>query len=180
MSKLKNNYTMGAAMDYCKRGKYIIVIAGILGGIFPYFPPYYLGFDPRFEEQIPPFFLYLTIYYMVYIGVLGKMTDNRRKLRKITTEKAILLGCPIEIASMGGRASNSYSTTVMVNEPMLALLRQLGADDEVQWQEESLALQEPFVEKFSMGSGTSAKFLGKNIPHFDKARKIGQVPDVSS
>lgn len=180
MSKLKDNYTMGEAIDFCKRGKITVKLAGVIGAIFPFFPPYYLGFDPRFEEQIVPFYLYLGIYYVLFIGVLGRMTDKQEKARKITAEKAILLGCPIEIKSMGGKASNSYRTTVMVNEKMLALLRDLRVNDKPKWQEEDLALAEPFVEKYNLGSGTSAKFLGKNIPHFDEARKIGTIPDIPS
>lgn len=178
MAKMKGNYTMGQAMDYCKRGKISLKVIGVLGAFFPFFPPYFLGFDPRFEEQVPIFYLYLGIYYILFIGILGRMADQQSKLGKIVAEKAILMGCPIEIKPMGGKASNSYRTTVMVNEAMLAQLRELKLEghNEMQGAEKSLA--EPFVEKFSIGSGTSAKFLAKNIPHFEKARKIGDIPDV--
>lgn len=180
MAKLKGNYTMGQAMDYCKSGKVSTKLLALVGAIFPYFPPYYLGFDPRFADQVPIFYFYLGIYYILYIAVLGKITDKHGKTRKIIAEKAILLGCPIEVKSVGGKASNSYSTTVMVNAEMREKLRQLGVEDHIDLQKEAMALAEPFVEKFSMGAGTSAKFLSKNIPHYDKARKIGEIPNVPS
>lgn len=180
MAKLKGNYTMGQALDYCKRGKISTKVIGVLGAFFPFFPPYYMGFDPRFEEQIPMFYLYLGVYYILFIGILGKMTDKQSKLWKIMAEKAILLGCPIELKPMGAKASNSYRTTVLVNEAMLAVLRNLCVEDYIKMEKEDLAMAEPFVVTFSIGSGTSARFLAKNIPHYDIARKIGDNPEIPS
>lgn len=180
MAKLKGNYTMGYAMDYCNRGKLSTKLIALVGAIFPYFPPYYMGFDTRFVDQVPIFYFYLGIYYILYLGFLGRMTDKQGKTRKIIAEKAILLGCPIELKTVGGKASNSYSTTVMVNAEMREKLRGLGVEDPVALEDEVVALAEPYVEKFSMGAGTSARFLSKNIPHYDKARIIGEIPNVPS
>ncbi len=178
MAKLKGNYTMGEAIDYFTKGKTTVKLLALVGTVFPYFPPYYMGFDPRYAEQVPYFFIYLGIYYVLFIAVLGNITEKQSKAKKITAEKAILLGCPIELKTMGAKASNSYSTTVMVNEKMLEILRELRVEGHAQFQKEEIALAEPFVKKFSIGSGTSAKFLAKNIPHYEIARKIGQIPDV--
>lgn len=175
MSKLKGNYTMGDAMDYCRKGKVTVKILALFGTFFPFIPPYYLGFDPRFQEQIAPFYIYLGTYYVLFVAFLGKFSDKQDKTKKIVAEKAILMGCPIDIKPLG-KGGNSYSSTVMVNEAMLALLRLQRLEDAVVWQEDDIALKEPFEEKFPITSATSAKFLEKLIPHYDKARKIGTVP----
>lgn len=180
MAKLKGNYTMGEAIDYFTKGKTTLKLWAVVGTLFPYFPPYYVGFDPRFEEQVPYFFLYLGVYYVLFIALLGNVTDKQSKAKKISAEKAILLGCPIELKSMGGKASNSYRTTVMVNEAMLVKLREQRVEGHVHFEKAEVALAEPFVKKFTIGSGTSARFLSKNIPHYEQARKIGEIPQSPS
>lgn len=178
MSRLKNNYTMEEALNYCKNTKTFTILFAILAFPFPFFPPYYLGFDPRYDEHLP-FYIYLFTYYVIYMVVIGKCTDKPRKVKKLVAEKAILLGCPVEIKEMGAKASNSYSTTVLVNEAMFALLKDLRVEDNVKWQKEELAVAEPYPHRYVIGSGTSGKFIDKNIPHYEKARKFGDIPTVT-
>lgn len=177
MFNMKSNYTMGKAMEYCKKNKNMSIFMGIILFIFPFFPPYYFGFDPRVESQVPIFYAYLTVYYVVYVIFLGQCGNKARKVKKVINEKLILMGCPLEIKEMGAKGSNSYSTTILVNEEMLALVKEHHVDDYVHMAKEEVALKEPFVKKFPIGSGSSAKFIGKNVPHFDKARKIGVLPE---
>lgn len=190
MSKLKNNYKMAEAWRFVKKGKVMLYVLGAVIAVFPFIPPYFLYydqlmlggfvFDPRNPEQVPYFFGYLAVYYFITLIFLSKYADKLSRLRKEIAEKAILLGCPMEIKSRGASASNSYSTTVMVNEKMMEKLLQLNVNEKPKWQEEEVAMAEPFVEKMNIGSATSAKFLAKNIPYFEKARKIGTVPEIPS
>ncbi len=175
MKKIKDNYLLGDALAYCKGRKTFLVLLAVVGLVFPYFPPLYLGFDPRYTHQIPYFFAYYGIYHLLLLLLISNIAAKRSKVQKLLGEKAILLGCPIELKAMGS-ASNSYRTTVMVNASMLEKLQQTRLHDKITMVEEEVAMAEPFLQKFVLGSGTSGKFLEKNIPHYHKARKIGEVP----
>lgn len=176
--KLTENYTIGTAVDYCKKSKRMTILLALVFFVFPYAPPYFMGFDPRIESQIMPFYVYLITYYILFVVWLGKCSDKPRKIRAVMAEKAILMGCPIEMTTVGNKAKNSYITTVQLNEAMKEKLYQLHAQDEVELEEEKVALKEPFVEKIQIGSATSLRFIGKTVPHYEQARKIGVVPEL--
>ncbi|MFI3253735.1 MAG: hypothetical protein R3Y63_05290 [Eubacteriales bacterium] len=187
MSESKNkeknkNKTIGETMSSLKRGKWILRISMLIFVVFPFIPPYFLYynavyipnlvFDPgRNPEQVTYFFVYLGLYYLIYLMVLGAVSEKHKKQEKIIIDKAILLGCPVDICPI--KNSNSYQCKVLVNAEMMDFLKELHYQDKVEWQEEEIATKEPYVKKFSLGGGTSEKFLSKNIPFYEKARKIG-------
>lgn len=177
MAKLKDNYTMEAGMTYIKGSKSRNIIFGVVGCFFPFFPPYFLGFDPQYHS-VEAFYLYLLIFYVCLLVFLGKCTDKPRKVQKIINEKAILLGCPVNIKEMGAAGSNSYSITVMVNDSMFDTLKDVRVEDIVEQQEESVAMAEPYTHQYAIGSGSSGKFVHINVPHYDIARKLGQIPEI--
>lgn len=178
MAKRNENYTMNQAIAYCRTANPKLMLLGIVGLIFPYFPPYYMGFDPRVSSHMTPFLIYYGVYHVLLLTVLCRIGAKKSQYQKVVAEKAILLGCPISLSPMGSSAQNSYRTTVMINAEMRDLLGELRRHDTVSWQKDEVALAEPFVEKRSIGSGTSARFLERNIPHYQKARKIGEVPTL--
>lgn len=176
MSKLSSNYTVAEGLKYSKKYKRNTIILSIFLAIFPFFPPYYVGFDPRIEGDIEIFFVYMMIYCVLYLVYIGGRVEKPRKIRKAMGVKAVGLGCPIEIKQRGTK--NSYSVTVKVNAEMLEQLQSVGVEDYVSFETEAVALAEPFVEAIVLEKATSTKFVGKNIPDFENARKIGTVPVV--
>lgn len=178
MKPLSRNYTMEEAVLYCNKFKVFTIIMAVLLFLFPFIPPYVLGFDPRIESHLPMFYGYMTVYYLIYVAWLSIASERPRKIRKVIAEKAILLGCPIEISPLGAKAKNSFVTNVKVNEEMKSLLYQLHVEDEVEWQKEKMAVAKPFVEDIQVGSATSARFIGKTVPHYEKARKVGKIPEI--
>lgn len=178
MSKLSSNYSVEEGLEYSKKYKRNTVFLAIILAIFPFVPPYYVGFDPRVEGDIEIFFTYMIIYYVIYISYFGFRVEKPRKIKKIIAGKAVALGCPIEIKQRGAKGANSYSTTVKVNGEMFERLKTICVEDYVNIQAESMAKVEPFVEEFVLEKSTSAKFVGKNIPDFENARKIGTIPTI--
>lgn len=175
MKKLSGNYTMGEAMNYCKVKRIMNILGAIFFFFFAFYPPFYLGLDPRYEPHIFPFYAYYTIYVFVYAVILGKFENKPRKINKIVMERAIWIGCPVEVRQIGAKSNNSYGTFVKVNEEMMAILKEVRLNDNLKMVEENKAMKEPFVKELSLGAGTTEKFIGKNIPNFDKARKIGKI-----
>lgn len=180
MKKLDGNYNMADAMNFCKNQRYFIIGGATLMFFFAFLPPYYIGIDPRVESHIFPFYVYYTLYVVAYAIILGKLLDKPRKINKIVMEKAILLGCPIEIRQIGAKANNSYGTFVKINAEMLEILEKTNRHDNVKMQAEEISMKEPFVKELSLGAGTTEKFIGKNIPNFKKARKLGEIPGQPS
>lgn len=170
MGKPKQDYTMEYAIDYLKKSKVTQAILAIFFFFFAFIPPLAV-LDPRIESHIAPFYLYLGIYYVLYVIFLGRLSERQKKIRNVLIEKAILLGCPLEITPTA-QGRNSYLTTVLINEPMLEALKPITASQTPTQAEESTAMAEPFPHRYPIGTGVNKKFLGNNIPHFDKARKI--------
>lgn len=178
MSKLSSNYSIEEGLTYSKKYTRKTIFLAVVLAIFPFFPPYYVGFDPRVEGDIELFFAYMMIYCVCYVIYLGIRVEKPRKIKKAVGAKAVGLGCPIEIKQRGTQGANSYSTTVKVNKEMLEHLKQVRMDDYVTFEKEAIAMAEPFVEHFILEKSTSAKFVGKNIPDFNEARKMGDLSMV--
>lgn len=188
MLRLKDNFTMEEALAYLNKSKTLQAILAVVLLPLPFIPPYFLYydqiyieslvFDPRDPQHTMYFFLYLAVYFFLYLLILGKISSKRSKVRQMITEKAIILGCPIEIKPVSG--GGSYKTTVLMNEGMKNLLLPLRVKERPGFQKDEIALQEPYIEKIPIDSGVSGKFLGKNIPNFANARKIGMPEDLGA
>lgn len=174
MSKWSSNYSVAEGLKYSQKYKRNTIFLSVILAVFPFFPPYYMGFDPRFEGHVEKFFAYMMIYCVFYLAYIGTRVEKPRKIRKAIGIKAVGFGCPIEIKQRGGK--NSYSVTVKVNGEMLEKLQSVRVEDYVTFEKEEVAMAEPFIEEIILEKATSTKFVGKNIPDFANARKMGAVP----
>lgn len=186
MAKREKTFTMAEVVKKWKTNKLMIKVFGGIFFLFPFVPPYFLyydkmyltsfSFDPRDPNQIPYFFAYLTVYYVIFLGILSKIADNNSKRKKLIIDKSILLGCPVDVRRLSEGKSNSFKTTVCINQDMLTALEAVGSHEKPKQQSEEMAMAEPFAMKIVIASGTAGKFLESTIPHYHRARKIGDTP----
>lgn len=184
MAKNKDSLSMGEVLAKWKKSKWGIKIFGAIFFLFPFVPPYFLyydsiyiqnfTFDPRDSSQLPYFFGYLCVYYLVFLVILSKIADKNTKRRKEIIEKGILLGCPLELTRLS--SGNSYRSVLLMNQASLDAFVELEESKIPQILEESITHQEPYVLKVTVAASTSGKFLERTIPYYARARKIGDRP----